>query len=85
MWYYESPRVVLDFFNPDAVTLVTLGRLLPALGCASSCPGGPHHGFLAKEKCSWLAHFHSLKKYHRRSSVTELTMENELYWFYFSS
>lgn len=86
MWCYESPRLGLDFLNTEAVTLVTWGRLLPALlGCASPSPDGPHNGLLAKEKCSWLAHFHSLSKYHRRSSVTVLTKENELPWFCFRS
>lgn len=85
MWSYESPRLGLDFLSSEAVTLVTTGRLLPAFGCASSSPGGPHHGLLAKEKCSWLAHFHSLTNYCRRSSVTELTKESKWHWFYFSS
>lgn len=85
MWCYESPRLGLNFLDSEAVTLVTSGRLLLALGCASSSPGGPHQGLLAKGKCSWLTHFHFLTKCHRRRSVTVLAKENELHWLYFWS
>lgn len=73
-WDWTSWTLKLWPWSPQKGYCLPVAVLPPS-------PGGPHNGFLAKEKCSWLAHFHSFTKYHRRSCVTVLTKENALVLF----